>query len=211
MILHLYLNENRLKDLSQQIALKANPNEKKTIEKEILLNGEISGGLPSWMKFFGLSGEGKLGSEGKISINTEIEPYSIEYALLKIFKKYFLKNNFLLIDEKTQSVNSKNNLDIVRIKRAFKILVDGNDAYEKMDNYQKMPYIEWESNSNGLKVILSTTQESYTGRTPIFQCLNSKTQELELDVLGIISSIEKREDIEEIKIIPIYFGVDINL
>lgn len=213
MILHLYLNEERLKDISIQLHSSESPVETKTIDKEINLNGEISGGIPSWMEYLGFQGDAKLGSEGKIAISKEIKPLSIELALLKIFKEKIIKNNFIHVTDHSLYSQLYDKNGLVRIQSKFKILVEGADALERVANFENLSYIQWESHFADFKIVLSTSKESYTGRTPIFQCLSQPNQSLDLEVLGIITknsySIDSGQKI--ISILPVYFGVALDI
>ncbi len=212
MILHLYLNEKRLKDISIQLSSKLNPDETKTIDKEININGEISGGIPSWLEYLGFKGQGKIGSQGKIAISKEIKPLSLEFALLKIFKEKIIKNDFNHLTPKTKFNEIKRGNDLVRIQGKFEIQVKGINSLERVSNFESLPYVEWVGDFYDFQVILSSSKESYTGRTPIFQCLSSPEQILEMEVLGVITSISgmSNQDRNVVRVLPIYFGVDLD-
>lgn len=211
MILHLYLNEKRLKDLAVQLSPALKTDETESIGKEIALNGEVEGGIPSWMEFLGFKGSGKLGSSGKIVMSKEVKPASIEYALLRIFKEKIQDNSINFISSGSRYADLDKEENLVRIKGKFRLQVDGEDGLERVSNFSEQVYTEWLASFTDFTVILGASQESYTGRTPIFQCLSSADQSLNLEVLGLVTSTDSDADIMHVlRVVPIYFGVEIN-
>jgi hypothetical protein len=214
MIIHFYLSEQRIKDLLFQI----NPNllteTTNKIDKELALKGEIKGGVPKWIEFLGFGGEASFGTEGKIAFSKEIKPISTNFYILEVLKNVIITNEFNSIDDNTffKDLNEK---EVIRVKGKFRICVEGSTGMERINNFDRLPYIEWEGVFNDIKIKFGTSKDNYLARTAIYQCLSFPEVSADIDFFGVLtkihSQVENQITLNCLDVLPLFFGVEIDI
>lgn len=213
MMIHLYLNEKRIKDIAFQINKDSLNQITNKNAKIISMKSEIKGGLPTWLEFIGFKGDGMIGGEGKLQFSKEVKPTSIEYFIIEFIKDKLFENDFNFVTSKTNFSEINKDLPIFRVQSEFKPLVEGHNGLERINNFQEMDYVEWIGEFENYKIKFGTSKESYVGRTAIFQCLNSQSKKMKIDFFGTLSTFEKdfNDRKQIINLLPLFFGVDLSL
>lgn len=181
MTIQLYRSDSRIKELLFQINPDLLNEETSTTDKELVVKGEVKGGIPSWLGFFGFQGE------GKIVFSKEIKPLGTEYYLLEMLKKVILKNDFTHLDTATTFAQVASNKGIFRVKGAFHMLVPGQTPMERATNFDAAKMVEWEGAFTDFKVRFVTTPGTYVARTAAYQILSHPQCTANLDFFGILT------------------------
>lgn len=214
MTINLYRSDPRIKDLLFQIDPDLLQEETSKTDKELVVKGEVKGGVPTWLGFFGFTGEATAGGEGKIVFSKEIKPLGTEYYLLAMLKKIILKNDFTHLDSATAFAHVASNRGVFRVKGLFRMLVPGQSGMERVMNFDNAKMVEWEGVFQDFKVRFATTPGSYVARTAVYQILSRPECSATVDFFGILTHTNHKTDAggENIfELLPLFFGVEYDL
>lgn len=164
---------------------------------------------PKFMDLLGLQFKGNINAEGNIDKQTEIKYRILDETIIDRVCTYLSNvDNYTYLSSGSECITTKGIKMLVRFKGKFYPQITGNNPREKMAEIENCKSLTWKCTCKDSFLVITTSIGSLISKTPLYSCIENDSVGLEFEGYGIFAD---RSENSKIVIIPLFFGVDLDI
>jgi len=202
-----YKSEWRIKNCIEEIASDLLSEKTTSYEVEKELGGKLEGKTPELLQLLSIQFSGELSTGATTNEKIETKQPVNYNEIIKQIVDYFKRENAIRLDDNCNELKPlRNNSKLISVKGCFVPLINGDNPFKRMSNFEKVKFINWTANIGGKKINFSTSKENFESPTVVADCLSKSPPCLIAEIYGHMTTEHKENTIN---ILPLFIGLEI--
>ncbi len=161
------------------------------------------------MDLLGFQSKCNLNAEGNIDNQTEIKYKILDETIIdRVCTHLSNVENYTYLSNDSNYFAPKDIKKLVKFKGKFHPQITGNNPREKMVEIESRKSLTWKCIYKKSFLVITTSIESVISKTPLYSCIENENVGLEFEGYG---TFEDKTENSEIVIIPLFFGVNLDI